>query len=168
LWASPTGSEISNNVFARNAAVLGAGVLLSGGSSTATGCTFHGNAATAAGGAVYVWTGSFELDSSILWDNPPYELGWIDLETPPVVAYSDVMGSFPGEGNIDADPLFADAVGDDFHLQAGSPCIDAANGETAPETDKDGNARVDDPDSPNTGLGPPWADMGAFEFQVAE
>jgi len=29
----------------------------------------------------------------------------------------------------------------------------------------EGNERVDDPNSDNTGAGPPWADMGAYEFQ---
>jgi parallel beta-helix repeat protein len=60
------------------------------------------------------------------------------------VTYSDVEGSYPGDGNIDADPLFADAPGGDYHLksQAGrwhpasetwisddvtSPCIDAGD-----------------------------------------
>ena len=50
-------------------------------------------------------------------------------------------------------------------LESGSPCIDAADGPEAPERDLDGNERVDDPDSPNTGVGPPWADMGAYEHQ---
>jgi hypothetical protein len=53
----------------------------------------------------------------------------------------------------------------DLHLSAASSCIDAGDGETAPATDIEGNLRVDDPDTPNTGIGPPWADMGAFEYQ---
>jgi beta propeller repeat protein/parallel beta-helix repeat protein len=60
------------------------------------------------------------------------------------VTYSDVQGSYPGTGNIDADPLFADPAEGDYHLksQAGrwhpasetwitddvtSPCIDAGD-----------------------------------------
>jgi hypothetical protein len=60
------------------------------------------------------------------------------------VTYSDVQDSYPGAGNIDADPLFADLPGGDYHLksQAGrwnpagetwitddvtSPCIDAGD-----------------------------------------
>lgn len=62
----------------------------------------------------------------------------------PVVTYSDVQGGWSGEGNIDTDPLFADAANGDYHLksQAGrwdsnsqswlidgiiSPCIDAGD-----------------------------------------
>ena len=83
----------------------------------------------------------------------------------PIVTYSNVEGGYPGTGNIDADPLFVDPDIGDLHLGAGSPCIDAANGPVAPGHDMDGNGRFDDPDSPNTGVGPPWADMGAYEYQ---
>jgi hypothetical protein len=61
-----------------------------------------------------------------------------------VVTYSDVKGGWPGLGNIDSDPCFADPCNGDYHLksQAGrwdanseswvadgvsSPCIDAGN-----------------------------------------
>jgi len=61
--------------------------------------------------------------------------------------YSDIQGGWPGEGNIDADPLFADTANGNYHLisQAGrwepnsqswvvdditSPCIDAGDPNT--------------------------------------
>jgi predicted outer membrane repeat protein len=53
----------------------------------------------------------------------------------------------------------------DLHLEAGSLCIDAADGLAASGFDMDGNPRVDDPGTANTGVGPPWADMGAYEYQ---
>ena len=54
-----------------------------------------------------------------------------------------------GAGNIDADPLFADADNGDFNLTGNSPCVDAGN----PNVD-------DDPDGTR-------ADMGAFYLDVA-
>jgi hypothetical protein len=60
------------------------------------------------------------------------------------VTYCDIQGGWPGEGNIDVDPLFADPASGDYHLKsrAGrwdlnsqnwaqddvtSPCIDAGD-----------------------------------------
>jgi len=107
------------------------------------------------------------VTSCILWNDtaPDGPEIYNDASTP-TVTYSNVEGGYVGDGNIDADPLFLGAP-DDLHLGPGSPCIDAADGPVAPEYDKDGNPRIDDPDSPNTGIGPPWADMGAYEFQPA-
>ena len=110
----------------------------------------------------------------------------------PVVSYCDVQGGWPGEGNIDADPLFVDPDGpdddlltwedNDFRLAGGSPCVDAGcnmavppdvadldgDGDTTEATplDLDGEGRFfDDPDTDDTGCGcPPIVDMGAYEF----
>ncbi len=83
------------------------------------------------------------VTNCILWNDSPQEIwGW---GPNPVFTYSDVQGGWPGEGNIDADPLFADPANGDYHLksQTGrwnpqtpgwwtqgdvtSPCIDAGN-----------------------------------------
>lgn len=54
----------------------------------------------------------------------------------------------------------------DLHLAQGSPCIDAGNGDVAPELDAGGNPRVDDPDTPDSGAGKtPYIDLGVFEYQ---
>ncbi|MFA6456711.1 MAG: choice-of-anchor D domain-containing protein [Bacteroidota bacterium] len=42
----------------------------------------------------------------------------------PQVEYNDIMGGYPGTGNIDADPQFADTA---FVLKHTSPCIDAGD-----------------------------------------
>ena len=61
-------------------------------------------------------------------------------------------------------PLFMDAASGDFHLAPGSPGIDAALADSAPEVDLEGRAREDDPAVPNTGAGTPaYGDLGAFE-----
>jgi hypothetical protein len=77
------------------------------------------------------------LLNSIVWDNDIVG-GTFDI------TYSDVSGGWPGTGNIDADPCFADAVGGDFHLLDGSPCIDAGHPAYSPapdETDIDSEPR---------------------------
>jgi hypothetical protein len=50
------------------------------------------------------------------------------------VTYSDIQGGWPGEGNIDIDPLFRDSGNKDYHLMStscgdtfDSPCIDAGS-----------------------------------------
>lgn len=55
-----------------------------------------------------------------------------------VAAYSNVRYSWRGEGNISQDPLF---IGnEDYHLQPGSPCIDAGT-DAGVYTDIDGDQR---------------------------
>ncbi len=98
---------------------------------------------------------------------------------------------FPGAGNINADPLFADPDGpddvpgtddDDFTLQPSSPCIDAGHNWGLPADaldldgdgltaellplDLDGLGRIaDDRGTADAGCGQPAVvDMGAFEF----
>jgi parallel beta-helix repeat protein len=71
---------------------------------------------------------------------------------------------------IQADPQWTAAASGDFHLLAGSPAIDSAHsGVTGqPSVDIEGNSRVDDPATPNTGTGPRrYDDRGAYEFQPA-
>jgi len=71
--------------------------------------------------------------------------------SPPIITYSDVQGGWPGEGNIDADPLFA--RGGYYHLIADSPCVDAGI-DIGIYTDIDGDERP-------FGAG---FDMGADEY----
>jgi predicted outer membrane repeat protein len=112
--------------------------------------------------------GNVTVTNSILWDDTSASGSELYFGTGATVAvsYSVVHDGFAGGDHIvDTDPLFADIENGDLHLLSSSPAIDAADGTIAPATDYDGNPRVDDPSTPNTGIGPPWADMGAFEFQ---
>ena len=76
------------------------------------------------------------------------------------------MPGFSGvNGNISADPKFVDTANGDFHLQVGSPAIDAGTSDGAPLLDLEGRQRFDDPSTPNTGGGTmPYYDMGALEY----
>ena len=75
--------------------------------------------------------------------------------------YQNLSNQTGLNGNISADPLFLDPSGN-FHLQSGSPAIDA--GENAapslPATDFDGNPRIGDGNNGGTAT----VDMGAYEF----
>jgi hypothetical protein len=125
--------------------------------------SFADNQAMNGTGGVYAdWTSLPTLKNCILWGNDGAPIGPIASD----VTYSVIEGGYDGVGNIDADPLFVDAGAGDLHLQAGSPCIDAADGDVATEFDIEGNPRIDDPDTVNTGVGTlPYVDMGAYEFQ---
>ena len=108
-------------------------------------CTIAGNVATFTGGGVYAaGMASLHIVSSIIWDNAG---GSIHLEEGVAASleFNCVEGAepFPGEGNINGDPLFgawgddADAVvhtqtdleaalrGYNLALAAASPCIGA-------------------------------------------
>jgi parallel beta-helix repeat protein len=93
-------------------------------------------------------------------------IDWNGTQYSSLAAFRNATGQ--ESRGIQADPLFANAAAADFHLLAGSRAIDSANSDAAgePSTDFDGNARADDPATPNTGIGLiAYADRGAFEFQ---
>ncbi len=79
----------------------------------------------------------------------------------PNVTYSNVEGGYNGDGNIDADPQFADAANDDFHFEANSPVVDAGTNSDAPAVDFDGENRPFDGDRDGVAV----VDMGPFEYQ---
>lgn len=171
-----------NCTFSGNSAdVSGGGIYnLSNSAPILTNCAFHGNSATVYGGALYTDATAPGLSNCILWgDTAPtgpevHNANGAD----PEFTCCDVAGSggsaawqaafgSDGGGNIDADPSFLDAANGNLHLQGGSPCIDAADGDVAPTLDKDGHHRFDDPGTANTGTGTPnYADIGAYEYQL--
>ena len=155
---------ITNCIFTLNtAANLGGGMFIrSQGDAAVTNCTFSLNRAEQNGGAIS--TGGGMVANCIVWGNSSPGVDEIFVTFgPPPVTYSDVRGGFPGEGNIDLDPIFVDPANGDFHLAPGSPCIDTADNAAAAlgiMTDLDGNPRVMDG---VPGL-PCVVDMGVYEF----
>lgn len=113
-----------------------------------------------------VITGVLVLNS-ILWGNTTDFWSPDDLEQMLNVQYSiTTQAEFADvNGNIGADPLFFNPALGDYHLSAGSPAIDAGTSNSAPTSDLECRGRVDDPATPNTGMGLfTFYDMGAFEF----
>ncbi len=86
-----------------------------------------------------------------------------------MVTYSDIEGGWPGQGNIDADPLFVQAGTGNFRLATGSPCLNAGSNDLLPvdELDLDGDGDTQEP-LPIDLAGEPRikdgaVDMGAYE-----
>ncbi|MHC4695892.1 MAG: right-handed parallel beta-helix repeat-containing protein [Planctomycetota bacterium] len=170
--------QFTNCIFSTNSAHTGGGISLLYSSATVTNCTFAGNAAPE-GRAVACQRSSPAIANSILWDGGD-EI-WLYFGSAVAVTYSDVQGGWPGDGNIDADPLFVDPDGpddfpgtedDDLRLGIGSPCTDAGDNTAVPQDvsdldddgdvsertplDLDGNARfIDDPCIGDSGVSDP-------------
>jgi parallel beta-helix repeat protein len=143
---------ITNNVIAGNTAVtIGGGVFLGVGTGTKV-CndTITGNRAKpGGGGGIYSVPGTPTITNCILWGDSDELFGC-------TATNSDISASGAGLGNISTDPHFVAPESGNFHISAGSPCIDDASPTAAPSKDRDGIAR-------------PWGwgyDMGAYEYFV--
>ncbi len=125
-----------NCLFDRNESGDCGAVLNATGDATFTNCTFVRNRAkTGEAGAIFDNPGQAMLRNCVLWDNTAARSGTDAIANSPTlgvktrVIHSNVQGGWPGQGNINADPLFAGAAAGDFRPQAASPC--AASGSRA-------------------------------------
>ena len=96
--------------------------------------TISENTANHGGGIACNGNCTPSLLNSIMWNNQIEELYLIYSSTI-TITYSDIMGGWTGEGNINEDPLFEDPSNGDFHLTENSPCIDAGNTASVPDPD---------------------------------
>ena len=157
--------SITNTTFSGNLAVKHGGGIY---------CPFPPMPSAAlSGSSAGLAAGPFTINSCILWGNSDSggedESAQLDVYIPPVVNYSCIQGwtgALGGIGSIGDDPCFMapgywDANGawvdSDYHLLAGSPCIDAGDPNYVPEpneTDLDGKPRIING----------RIDMGAYEY----
>jgi len=136
---------ISNNALLPSPATLGgSAVYFQGGNPEVRNCTICFNEFSHSGepysGAIHCEDSNPVISNCILWANEEAAIAYGD----PLVSYSNIGGGWPGQGNIDTDPCFADTESADYHLksQAGrydpntgtwviddvmSPCIDAGD-----------------------------------------
>ena len=115
-------------------------------------------------------TGATTADYNLVWQTgagDEYRWGGI--------AYASQAALFAATGQeahgLFADPTFVNLAGNNFSLAAGSPAIDSADSAATGEqtTDLLGHPRVDDPATPNTGVGPrDYDDRGAYEYQPVD
>ncbi|MFQ5805657.1 MAG: right-handed parallel beta-helix repeat-containing protein [Phycisphaerae bacterium] len=170
-----TFATVRNNLIAQNTATSGAEACGGGGvycrydRCLLTNNTIADNQAPKGGGiyAINYPPQAPIVTNCIAWGNSASTGDQIylypDTSSAISVAYTDVEDGWPGTGNMNDDPLFADPLSDDYHLTASSPCIDTGDPAFVPqpgETDIDGQVRVWDGDDD----GQARVDMGADEF----
>ena len=121
--------------------------------------TIVNNSAANHGGGIYcTYLVDPYLINCIMWNNIPEQVNFSEYgyQSTITITYSDIQGGENGivtnntgtlywlEGNIDADPLFADPQSGDFHLtwanfpipdSTMSPCIDAGDPSLSPDPD---------------------------------
>ena len=141
MYNTDSSPKLSNCIFSHNSAGRDGGGMYNKNNSnpTLTNCTLYANYAFSSGGCVHNQNATTTLLNCILWAN-----GSDQIYGDATVSYSNVEGGSNGEGNMDADPRFADPSNGDFHLksQAGrwdlssqawvldnvtSPCIDGGD-----------------------------------------
>ena len=111
-------------------------------------------------------TSGFVSDYNIFWNSTsqtPFK--YISTQYSTLAAYQAASGK--DAHSIQANPRFVNPGAGDFHLLSGSPAIDSGNSGVTnwPALDADGQARVDDPATANTGTGPiAYGDRGSFEY----
>jgi hypothetical protein len=115
-----------NVTISNNTAGEGGGISLGNSNPTLTNVTITGNSAISNGGSgiCFFYDSDPTLVNSILWNNSsPVFLFDEEMMASPTITYSNIQGSWDGEGNIDADPLFCDPDSGDYSLAENSPCV---------------------------------------------
>lgn len=201
IYDDEGGSTLINCILTANAAVSGGVIYSGDDSSARlTNCVLSGNTAES-GGVMYIcdesnvklihctlsansadngnalacdsyehqYPSTVEVSNSILWDGGS-EI-WNNDGSEITITYSDVQGGWPGEGNIDAEPLFVEPgywdasdiwIEGDYRLRAVSPCIDAGT-DVGIYEDIVGNVRPFDFPGVDNNEELADVDMGAYE-----
>jgi hypothetical protein len=144
------GVVLENCLISNNIAGAGGGIFAESFDRVlVTNCTIAGNRlsgseASSSSGGIHSVGGDIMIRNSIVWHNDSPAVLLADLTSGNPVLFSNIQGYYPGQGNIDTDPLFASPATGDYHLQSAngrydfhwdrwvtdneySPCIDAGD-----------------------------------------
>ncbi len=146
---SSAGVVLEHCTISNNTAEIGGGIFASSPAYVrVTNCTIANNRLSgpqmSAGGGIHSVGSDIVIRNSIVWYNDGAAILLQAPASDSPVLYSNIEGGYPGQGNIDTDPLFASAAGADYHLRSvlgrydpdrdrwvkdddNSPCIDAGD-----------------------------------------
>ena len=122
---------VSNNIIAHNSAgVVGGGIMSWISTPSIKNNTIVRNRPSALHletTTLYPWwpTPPVPVQNNIIWQNEIHVTEEV-LSSEYDITFNDVQGGWNGEGNIDADPFFADAENRDYHLMSHAGCWDQA------------------------------------------
>ena len=136
---SSTNVVLEQCIISNNTAEAGGGIFASSPAYVrVTNCTIADNSR----GGIHSDGSNIAIRNSIVWYNDGSAVVLNNPASSSPVLYSNIQGYYPGQGNIGANPLFASAAGNDYHLrselgryyhgqwvtdQDNSPCIDAGD-----------------------------------------
>ncbi|MCU0414293.1 MAG: T9SS type A sorting domain-containing protein [Ignavibacteriaceae bacterium] len=117
---------LKNNLVVNNHGTEGGGIKINNSfNATLENNTILNNTAPGLGGGIMNYNSSTNIINNIVWGNDGEGIEDQISGNIQTVTYSNVQGGYPGTGNIDENPNFADSVY--FSMYQGSPCTDAGN-----------------------------------------
>jgi hypothetical protein len=109
--------------------------------------TILNNSAISGCGGIQIQISTVTIRNNIIRGNTP--LSSLQIQGGGTISYCNIEGTYPGPGNININPLFADS---NYILQTTSPCVDAG----------DSNTIYNDPADPNNPVLAEYPSRGAL------